>query len=91
MTTFQELASIDGQIAPAGEAMVPLKDDGLYRGDGAFEVIRLYGGRPFALATTSTGWNARRRRSSSSSTGPHWSARSAPCSPRPAMATGSCG
>jgi branched-chain amino acid aminotransferase len=30
--------------------MVPLKDDGLYRGDGAFEVIRLYDGKPFALA-----------------------------------------
>ena len=29
---------------------MPLKDDGLYRGDGAFEVIRLYQGRPFALA-----------------------------------------
>jgi branched-chain amino acid aminotransferase len=29
--------------------MVPLKDDGLYRGDGAFEVIRLYKGKPFAL------------------------------------------
>jgi len=29
--------------------MVPLKDDGLYRGDGAFEVIRLYEGQPFAL------------------------------------------
>lgn len=28
---------------------MPLKDDGLYRGDGAFEVIRLYGGRTFAL------------------------------------------
>jgi len=27
-----------------------MKDDGLYRGDGAFEVIRLYEGRPFALA-----------------------------------------
>ena len=26
-----------------------MKDDGLYRGDGAFEVIRLYSGRPFAL------------------------------------------
>jgi len=30
--------------------MVPMKDDGLYRGDGAFEVIRLYDGKPFALA-----------------------------------------
>jgi branched-chain amino acid aminotransferase len=29
---------------------VPAKDDGLYRGDGAFEVIRLYDGTPFALA-----------------------------------------
>ena len=29
---------------------MPLQDDGLYRGDGAFEVIRLYQGRPFAMA-----------------------------------------
>ena len=29
---------------------IPVKDDGLYRGDGVFEVIRLYEGRPFALA-----------------------------------------
>ncbi len=50
MTTgFEELASVDGRIAPTPEATVPLKDDGLYRGDGAFEVIRLYEGRPFAL------------------------------------------
>jgi branched-chain amino acid aminotransferase len=45
-----ELASVDGGIAPVAEATVPLKDDGLYRGDGAFEVIRLYEGLPFALA-----------------------------------------
>jgi branched-chain amino acid aminotransferase len=45
-----ELASVDGAIGPTAEAMVPMKDDGLYRGDGAFEVIRLYAGRPFALA-----------------------------------------
>ena len=44
-----ELASVDGTIGPTEEAMVPLRDDGLYRGDGAFEVIRLYGGRPYAL------------------------------------------
>lgn len=47
--TVQELASVDGTIAPTGEATVPMKDDGLYRGDGAFEVIRLYEGQPFAL------------------------------------------
>ncbi len=46
---FTELASVDGRVTPTGEAMVPMKDDGLYRGDGAFEVIRLYEGRPFAL------------------------------------------
>jgi branched-chain amino acid aminotransferase len=46
---FQELASVDGTITPTGEAMVPMRDDGLYRGDGAFEVVRLYQGRPFAL------------------------------------------
>lgn len=46
---FEELASVDGKIAPTAEATVGLKDDGLYRGDGAFEVIRLYGGKPFAL------------------------------------------
>src|SRR5688572_25385693 len=45
-----EWASVDGVIAPTAEATIPLKDDGLYRGDGAFEVIQLYGGRPFALA-----------------------------------------
>ena len=44
-----ELASVDGAITPTAAAMVPMKDDGLYRGDGAFEVIRLYAGRPFAL------------------------------------------
>jgi branched-chain amino acid aminotransferase len=46
---MKELASVDGLVTPAGEATVPMKDDGLYRGDGAFEVIRLYEGRPFAL------------------------------------------
>ncbi len=49
MSELRELASVDGRISPTAEATVPLKDDGLYRGDGAFEVIRLYGGEPFAL------------------------------------------
>jgi branched-chain amino acid aminotransferase len=49
MTELTELASVDGRISPTAEAMVPMKDDGLYRRDGAFEVIRLYEGRPFAL------------------------------------------
>jgi branched-chain amino acid aminotransferase len=46
---FSELASVDGTVTPTAAALVPMKDDGLYRGDGAFEVIRLYQGRPFAL------------------------------------------
>ena len=44
-----EIASVDGNIGPTADATVPLKDDGLYRGDGAFEVIRVYAGRPFEL------------------------------------------
>ncbi len=44
-----EFASVDGAIVPTAEATIPLKDDGLYRGDGVFEVIRLYRGRPYAL------------------------------------------
>ena len=43
------LASIDGAIGPAEEARIPVSDEGLLRGDGAFEVMRLYQGRPFAL------------------------------------------
>jgi branched-chain amino acid aminotransferase len=43
------LASVDGVISPAKEARIPVTDEGLLRGDGAFEVMRLYSGRPFAL------------------------------------------
>ena len=43
------LASVDGAIGPAEEARIPVTDEGLLRGDGAFEVMRLYHGRPFAL------------------------------------------
>ena len=34
---------------PAAEAMIPATDEGLLRGDGVFEVIRVYDGQPFAL------------------------------------------
>ena len=44
-----ELASVDGAIGRAGEARIPVTDEGLLRGDGGFEVVRLYDGRPFAL------------------------------------------
>ena len=45
-----ELTSVDGRIVPTPEARIPASDDGLLRGDGVFEVIRLYAGRPFALS-----------------------------------------
>lgn len=43
------LACLDGEILPAGEARIPVTDEGLLRGDGVFEVMRLYDGRPYAL------------------------------------------
>jgi branched-subunit amino acid aminotransferase/4-amino-4-deoxychorismate lyase len=47
--TPSALAVLDGQVLPAAEATVPVTDEGLLRGDGVFEVMRVYGGRPFAL------------------------------------------
>ena len=44
-----ELASLDGAVGPAAEARIPATDEGLLRGDGVFEVLRVYRGRPFAL------------------------------------------
>ena len=44
-----ELASVDGVIGPAGQATIPATDEGFLRGDGAFEVIRVYAGIGFAL------------------------------------------
>jgi branched-chain amino acid aminotransferase len=44
-----ELACVDGQLVPEAQAVIPVTDQGLLRGDGAFEVIRLYGGQPYAL------------------------------------------
>jgi branched-chain amino acid aminotransferase len=43
------LASVDGAVSAVEEARIPVTDEGLLRGDGGFEVIRVYGGRPFAF------------------------------------------
>lgn len=43
------LCSIDGQIGPTAEGTIGVEDEGLLRGDGAFEVLKLYDGAPFAL------------------------------------------
>jgi len=46
---MQELAWVNGEIVPLSEAKIPLEDRALFFGDGGYEVIRVYGGRPFML------------------------------------------
>ncbi|HSC04974.1 MAG TPA: aminotransferase class IV [Solirubrobacteraceae bacterium] len=41
---------LDGNLMRAGEAMIPAGDDGLIRGDGAFDAFPVLDGRPFARA-----------------------------------------
>jgi branched-chain amino acid aminotransferase len=41
---------LNGRIVEAAAAVVPLTDHGLLYGDGVFEGIRFYNGRPFRLA-----------------------------------------
>jgi branched-chain amino acid aminotransferase len=43
------IAYVDGKWTPADEARIPVLDHGLLYGDGVFEGIRVYGGRPFLL------------------------------------------
>ncbi|MDQ3850104.1 MAG: aminotransferase class IV [Actinomycetota bacterium] len=47
MTPYR--GTLDGVLMDLAEMRIPVTDDGLLRGDGAFEILRLYGGRPFAL------------------------------------------
>src|SRR3954471_23745072 len=49
-TTATELACLDGVTTAAAEATIPVVDEGFIRGDGVFEVIRVYDGRPYKLA-----------------------------------------
>ncbi len=44
-----KLAILDGDVMDVAQAQIPVTDEGLLRGDGVFEVVHLYGGRPFAL------------------------------------------
>ena len=43
------LCALDGRVMPAEEASVSVLDEGLLRGDGVFEVARVYAGVPYAL------------------------------------------
>src|SRR5215211_7144164 len=49
VTTTAELACVDGRMLSADEATIPATDEGFLRGDGIFEVVRVYDGRAFAL------------------------------------------
>ncbi|MGZ4275864.1 MAG: aminotransferase class IV [Solirubrobacteraceae bacterium] len=44
------LAMLDGRTMAVDEARIPATDEGFLRGDGVFEVVRIYAGRPLALA-----------------------------------------
>ncbi|MGZ4182362.1 MAG: aminotransferase class IV [Solirubrobacteraceae bacterium] len=48
-TFSASLASVDGAVMLASAATIPATDEGLLRGDGVFEVVRLYAGRAFAF------------------------------------------
>ena len=41
---------LDGELMLAGDAMITASDDGLIRGDGAFDAFPVMSGRPFARA-----------------------------------------
>ena len=41
---------LDGRYLPRSAAMLSVEDRGTLFGDGVYEVVRYYGGRPFALA-----------------------------------------
>jgi branched-subunit amino acid aminotransferase/4-amino-4-deoxychorismate lyase len=40
---------LDGHLGPAESTSIPITDEGFLRGDGAFEVVRVYNGTPFVL------------------------------------------
>lgn len=46
-----DVAFINGAFVPLAEAKVSIEDRGFQFGDGVYEVIRTYNGRPFALET----------------------------------------
>jgi len=49
MAEVSRLACLDGVVSDSAGARIAVTDEGLLRGDGVFEVVRLYGGTPFAL------------------------------------------
>ncbi|NQT87702.1 hypothetical protein HQ560_13110, partial [bacterium] len=50
MGTSPLLVSINGRLAPADEPVATASDRGFLYGDGLFETLRSYDGRPCLLA-----------------------------------------
>ena len=44
-----DIACVNGRFGPLAEAVVSVEDRGFQFGDGVYEVIRTYRGRPFAI------------------------------------------
>ena len=49
-TSPRTLVNLDGRLVPPEQALVPVLDRGFLYGDSAYEVVRTYGGAPFAMA-----------------------------------------
>jgi D-alanine transaminase len=46
----EALANLNGKQMPLSEVMIPAMDRGFLFGDAVYEVLRVYGGRPFLMA-----------------------------------------
>lgn len=46
---MSELAFVNGEIVPLKDAKLPVEERAMFFGDGGYEVIRVYNGRPFML------------------------------------------
>lgn len=46
---MDQLVYLNGEVVPYAEARLPIEDRGFLFGDGIYEVIRIYAGRPFAF------------------------------------------
>ncbi|GIW07962.1 MAG: D-amino acid aminotransferase [Dehalococcoidia bacterium] len=46
---MEQLVYLNGEIVPYSEARIPVEDRGFLFGDGIYEVVRIYHGRPFAF------------------------------------------
>ncbi|MGH7180258.1 MAG: aminotransferase class IV [Tepidisphaeraceae bacterium] len=46
---MSDLCWLNGKVVPLGDARISVEDRGFQFADGVYEVIRLYGGKPFAM------------------------------------------